>query len=205
MHGDLPPERAEPRAVAGGFEPHDDPNSAEPVGDRPVHVVADRAFGHPEALRATERHILANRGDGVGDRLGHRAAAWVMRAKHLRRVDVGRMVERDREHAAHQRLEIIVASDEVGFGIDLDDDADIVLDGDADKTFGRHPTALLGGFGQALLAQPIDRRLDIAVGLAQRILAIHHARAGLFAQILDQSGGNGRHARSSFALKPRAA
>ena len=103
------------------------------------------------------------------------------------------MVERDREHAAHQRLEVIVAGDEVGFGIDLDNDADIVLDGDADKAFGRNPAALLGGFGEALLAQPIDRRLDVAVGLAQRILAIHHARAGLFAQIFDQSGGNGRH------------
>ena len=197
-------------AIAGGFEPDDDPNSAEPVGDRPVHVMADCAFGHFEALRATERHILANRGDGVGDRLAHRAAARVMRAEHLRRVDVGRVVERDREHAAHHRLEVIVASDEVGFGINLDKNADIVLDGDADQTFGRDPAALLGGLGEALLAQPIDCRLDVAVGLAQRILAIHHARAGLFAQILDQSGGNGRHAslfrpQSRARLKPYSA
>ncbi len=127
-----------------------------------------------------------------------------MRAKHLRRVDVGRVVERHREHAAHDRLEVIVAGDEVGFGIDLDNDADVVLDGDANKTFGRYASALLGGFGQALLAQPIDGGLDVAVGLAQRVLAVHHARAGLFAQILDQSGGDGRHERPSFALKPRA-
>ena len=205
MHGDLPPERAELGAIAGGLERDDDPNSAKPVGDRPVHVMADRAFGHSEALRATQRHVFTNGGDGVGDRLSHRAAARVMRAEHLRRVDVGRVVERDREHAAHHRLEVIVAGDEVGFGIDLDNDADVVLDGDADKAFGRNPPALLGRLGEALLAQPIDRRLDVAVGLAQRILAIHHARAGLFAQILDQSGGNGRHERPSFALKPRAA
>ena len=166
--------------------------------------MADRAFGHSEALRATQRHVFTDGGDGVGDRLSHRAAARVMRAEHLRRVDVGRMVERDRKHAAHDRLEVIVAGDEIGFGIHLDNDADIVLDGDADKAFGRNPPALLGGFGQALFAQPVDRRLDVAVGLAQRILAIHHARAGFFAQILDQSGGNGRHERPSFALKPRA-
>ena len=188
------------------FERDDDPDSAKPVGDRPVHVMADRAFGDLEALRAAQRHVLADGGDGVGDRLAHRAAARIMRAEHLRGVDVGRVVERDREHAAHQRLEVIVAGDEVGLGIDLDNDADIVLDGDADEALGRHPAALLGGLGEALLAQPVDRRLDVAVGLAQRILAIHHARAGLFAQILDQSGGNGRHARPSFALEaPRAA
>ena len=103
------------------------------------------------------------------------------------------MVERDREHAAHQRLEVVVAGDEVGLGIDLDHDADIVLDRDADETLGRHAPALLGGLGQAFLAQPVDRRLDVAVGLVQRVLAIHHARAGLFAQILDQSRGNRRH------------
>ena len=123
----------------------------------------------------------------------------IVGAEHLRRVDIGRVVERDRKHAAHQRLEIIVASDEVGLGIDLDNDADIVLDGDADKPFGRDASALLGGFSQALLAQPVDRRLDVAVGLAQRVLAIHHARAGLFAQVLDQSGGNGRHPRPLFS------
>ena len=163
-----------------------------------MHIMANRAFGHAKTLRAAQRHVFADGGDGVGDRLADRAAAWIVGAEHLRRVDIGRMVERDREHAAHQRLEVVVAGDEVGFGIDLDNDADIVLDGDADKAFGRNAPALLGGFGQALLAQPVDRRLDVAVGLVQRILAIHHARAGLFAQILDQSGGNGRHTRPSF-------
>ena len=166
--------------------------------------MADRAFGDFEALRAAQRHVLANGGDGVGDRLAHRAAAWKVRAEHFRGVDVGRVVERHREHAAHHRLEVIVAGDEVGLGIDLDKDPDLVVDGGADKTLGRDPPALLGGLGEALLAQPIDRRLDVAVGLAQRILAIHHARAGLFAQILDQSGGNGRHARPSFASESAA-
>ena len=59
--------------------------------------MADRAFGHPKTLRATQRHVFANRGDGVGDRLGYRAAAGIVRTEHLRRVDVGRVVERDRE------------------------------------------------------------------------------------------------------------
>ena len=55
---------------------------------------------------------------------------------------------------------------------------------DADQTFGGLAAGLLGGLGQALLTQPVDRRLDIAVGLAQRLLAVHHAGAGLGPKIL---------------------
>ncbi len=193
MHRDLPAERAELRAIAGRFEPDDDPDSAQAVRDRPVHVMADSAFGHSQPLRAAQRHVLANGRDRVADRVTHRAAARIGCAEHNRGVDIGRVAERDREHAAHQRLEVIVAGDEVGFGIDLDKDADIVLDGNAHEPLGGHPPALLGGFGETLLAQPVDRGLDVAVGLAQRVLAVHHARAGFLAQVLDQSGGNGRH------------
>ena len=64
------------------------------------------------------------------------------------------------------------------------------LNGDADEALGGDAAALLGGLGEALLAQPVDRRLDVALGLVQRVLAVHHARAGLFAQILDQCGGD---------------
>src|SRR5205807_3777289 len=38
----------------------------------------------------------------------------------------------------------------------------------------------------ALLAQPVDRGLDIAAAVAQRALAVHHPGAGLVAQFLDQ-------------------
>ena len=44
MHRDLPSERRELGAIAGRFEPDDDANSAKPVSDRPVHVMANRAF-----------------------------------------------------------------------------------------------------------------------------------------------------------------
>ena len=97
---------------------------------------------------------------------------------------------RDREHAAHQRLEVVVAGDEIGLGIDFDDDAEIGFDGDADEALGGDAAALLGRLGEALLAQPVDGRLDVAVGLAERVLAIHHAGAGLLAQVLHQRGGD---------------
>ena len=57
--------------------------------------------------------------------------------------------------------------------------------GEADETFGGDAAGLLGGLREALLAQQIDGLLHVAAGLLQRRLAIHHARAGAFAQLLD--------------------
>src|SRR6266852_4304441 len=56
----------------------------------------------------------------------------------------------------------------------------------ADQAFGRDAAGLLGGGRQALGAQPVDRLFEVALDFAQRLLAIHHARAGLLAQFLDQ-------------------
>ena len=100
-------------------------------------------------------------------------------------LDVGADVERHVGDHLDQALEQIVARDEVGLGIDLDHDALGALDRDADQAFGGDAAGLLGGLGQALLAQPIDRGLHVAGGLAERRLAIHHARAGHLAQVLD--------------------
>jgi hypothetical protein len=55
----------------------------------------------------------------------------------------------------------------------------------ADQALGRDAAGLLGGLRQALLAQPVDRRLHVAVVLGQRLLAVHHADAGGLAQVLD--------------------
>ena len=65
--------------------------------------------------------------------------------------------------------------------------------GDADQPLGGDAAGLLGGRRQALLAQPVDRGLQVAAGLGQRLLAVHHARAGLLAQVLDQGGGDLGH------------
>ena len=61
----------------------------------------------------------------------------------------------------HQALEQIVAGDEIGLGIDLDHDPLGAGDRDADQPLGRDPAGLLGGLGQALLAQPVDRGLEL--------------------------------------------
>ena len=67
------------------------------------------------------------------------------------------------------------------------------LRGDADQALGGDAAGLLGGLRQALLAQPVDGLLDVALGLGQRGLAVHHAGAGLVAQLLHHGCGDGGH------------
>jgi hypothetical protein len=75
----------------------------------------------------------------------------------------------------------LVTRDEVGLGVDFDCRR---LSGrpsmNRDKAVGRGATGFLSGSRQALLAQPVDGGVHIAVGLGQRLLAIHHARARWF-------------------------
>jgi hypothetical protein len=53
-----------------------------------------------------------------------------------------------------------------------------------DHAVFRHASCPLGGLGEALLAENLDRLLDIAARLVERRLAIHHSRAGLVAEFL---------------------
>ena len=100
--------------------------------------------------------------------------------------DVAAFFQRDVGGAFDEVLELIVAGDEVGFGIDFDQRAGIAADGNADQAFGGDAAGFLRGLGKAFLAQPVDRGFHVAAGFGQRVLAIHHARAGLVAQVLHQ-------------------
>jgi hypothetical protein len=132
------------------------------------------------------------------------ASATVLAARImlvLQRFDIGvALFEGDQRDGLGQRLEFLVAGDEVGLGIDLDDNAFIAADGDGDEAFRRDAAGLLGGLRQALLAQPVDGGLDVALRLVERGLAVHHARAGLLAQILHHCGGDIRHGVRSFSV-----
>ena len=74
---------------------------------------------------------------------------------------------------------------------------DVVLGDQADQALGRHPVRLLGGLGQALLAQPVDGLFHVAVGFGERRLAVHHAGAGLVAQGLHHARGDAVIRKSS--------
>ena len=85
--------------------------------------------------------------------------------------------KRELSDFAHGLLEIGVASDEVGLGVDFDQRSGLGRGGNADQPLGGNPVRLLGGFRKALGTEPIDRGFHLAIALGQRGLAIHHAGA----------------------------
>src|SRR4029079_6787527 len=95
---------------------------------------------------------------------------------------------------------VVVTRDEVRVAGDLDQHADLAVGVDV----GLH--GALGGLAAAHLqrlvaeahAQELRGGLDVAVGLLERLLAIHHARARAVAELLDLRGGDrGTHLASS--------
>jgi hypothetical protein len=140
------------------------------------------ALAHLERSCAAQRHVLADGGDRIIDRGFDRDLTDL---GGLDLLDIGADVECDLGDHLDQALELTIARDEIGLGVDLDHDALGALGERADQTLGRDAARLLGGLGQTLLAQPILRRFHVAVVLGQRGLAVHHACAGRLAQVLD--------------------
>ncbi len=94
------------------------------------------------------------------------------------------------EHVLHQLLEVVGAGHEVRFAVDLDQRARRMIGGHAvaDNPFFGGAAGLLARAGEAALPQDRGRLVEIAVRLAQRVLALHHARAGLVAELLHHVG-----------------
>src|SRR3954447_9397752 len=162
----------------------------EPLADLALRGLLARVLGDVGHLAGGDAQLL---GAGVlGDLLlGH--------VQRLRGGDVQRDVPGERD-------EVLVARDEVGVAVDLDEDADLAVGVDVGlhRALGGLAAGELGGAGDALLAQPGHGRVDVAAGLGQRLLAVHHARAGAVAQGLDVLRGDGHvgHCESSLLSAP---
>jgi hypothetical protein len=83
----------------------------------------------------------------------------------LQRLDIAG-IERLLGDRRNEALELVVAGDEVGLRIDLNQDALLVAGNDGDQALGGDAAGLLGSGGEALLAQPIDRLVEVAPVLA---------------------------------------
>ena len=113
------------------------------------------------------------------------------------RLDVGRGGRWRRAAAMRvgDGLELLALGDEVGLALQLDQDTGGVVvrdEGDDGAVLGGAALAL----GDALLAldaQGLDGLVDVALGLVQRLLAVHHAGAGELTELLDVGGGVVRH------------
>ena len=91
--------------------------------------------------------------------------------------------------------ELGVAADEVGLGVDLDEHAHgrVSRDERGDGALVGRATGLLGERSQTAGAQDVDSGVQVAVGLGERLLALHHAGSGALAELLDHAGGDVSH------------
>ena len=98
-------------------------------------------------------------------------------------------VQRD---VAGEGDEVLVVGDEVGVAVDLDEHADLAVGVDVglDGALGGLAAGELADLVAHLDAQDLDGLVDVAAGLLQGLLAVHHPRAGLLAQGLDVLGGD---------------
>ena len=93
-------------------------------------------------------------------------------------------------HIVAELLERVGTRNEIAFAVDFDDHADFSagMNVMTDRAFRGFARRLLCGRGLTLLAQDIDRFLDIPVGFNKRRAAIAESRVGLFSQFLDKLG-----------------
>src|SRR3990170_3542338 len=143
-------------------------------------------------------HHVLNADRFVADkRLQEQAELFGVAVRALRDVLRGDVMRAGGRHlegdALRELLEVLRAGDEVRFAVDLHEGAEaaVVVEVRQDDTLGGGAFGPLGGQGVALLPQDIFRFLNLAAGLFQGVLAVQHACAGQFAQLLDGLGRDG--------------
>ena len=192
VHCDLFAKVGEHGLIARRFQSDQHANAANAVADGIVDVGGHHALRDRHVGRATQSHVLADGRDEVGDVVLHRA----FEASARRSLDFLKVALRGKRQCCNRLggvLELVVPGDKVGFGIQLDHRAFSAGCDNADEPFGRSAVCLLRGLREAFGAQPIDGGFEVAIVFLQGLLAIHHAYAGLFAQVLDQCSGDFRH------------
>ena len=96
-----------------------------------------------------------------------------------------------------QGLERIGLGDKVCYAVHFNQHRNLAVEMDVavDEPLGGVPAGELLALGDATFPQEIDRLLDVPVGLLERLLAVHHARAGAIPKLGDFLWIDLRHAR----------
>src|SRR5215204_344451 len=151
------------------------------------------------ALGDLRAHVLGLVG---GLALEHAQLRLPVRIRDLLLGDVageraGGDVERDVAGEGH---EVVVAGDEVGVAVDLDEHADlgVAVDVGLDRALGGLAAAHLLGLDAEADAQQLHGLVEVAVGLLEGLLALHHPRARPVAELLDQLGRDAHFSSSSL-------
>lgn len=111
-------------------------------------------------------------------------------------VEVSRVRQRDvLRNSVREILEVVGVGNEVGFAVDFHQRAGAAAGRHVrhNSAFRRDTASLLGSLRKSLFAQPVNGLVHVAVGFDKRLLAVHHARVGTLAELLDQSSSDIRH------------
>ena len=139
--------------------------------------VEQRGVGHRDVLA----DLGAQFGNGVGD-LRTRGQDGLIGAG-----DVGGLgSEHSRDDFVGEADELGVLGDEVGLGSELDQGAVAARD----DAVGGLAVSALGLLRETRDAQELDGLVEVALGLGERLLALHHAGAGGVAELLHISGSD---------------
>ena len=156
---------------------------------RAVQVVRQARVLH--ALEAADRHVLA---DLAHQREAHGVDRRAFEFEGRQRGDVGRVLLGDQlGQLVGEGDEVVVLGDEIGLAIDFDHRADAIGDVGGDHAFGRDARAGAGRLRAELDAEDLLGLDGIAVGLGEGLLAHHHRRVGLGAQVSHHACGNRGH------------
>ena len=160
-------------------------------------VVSNVNGGVVETVETTDLQVLA---DGQNLLLQSVLNGAFAHLASLESLNVSRSVlDNNVSNVGNELLEVSVLSNEVGLGVYLDDCAyaALITYGSLDQTLSSDAVCLLGSLSQALLTEQLDSLVEVAVGLGQCLLAVHHAYAGHFAELLYVSSG-----KSHFIIPP---
>src|SRR4051812_42870321 len=167
------------------LELHQHADGRRQVGGAAVHVRRDGAV---EDRDPAELDLLADLDREPGDDLADGGVAERYGGEGF---EVGRLrLGGGIGDLLSRRDELVALSHEVGLAVQLDQRRT----GGGDQPSGCRPLrSTLLGLGGTLDAQDLDGLVEVAVGLLQCFLAVHHARAGDVAELLDVGGGDVRH------------
>ena len=138
-----------------------------------------------EAGEAADLYVLADGHDLLLHDLGNGQVGVGIGASLQSFHISGVLLGDDHGQVLHQVHESVGLGGEVGLGVHFDHNAHAVHNGSKGNALSGNAVSLLGSLGQALLTQPVNGLVHIAIGSLESLLAVHHADVGHFAQFLN--------------------
>ena len=103
-------------------------------------------------------------------------------------------------HGLYEVLELVGLGHKVGLAVDFHDSGGILSPVIGHDALGGNTAGLLGGGGQTLLTEEVDRLFHIALALGESLLAIHHAGTSALTQCGYILSGKSCHGNSSYCI-----